>query len=162
VSGGLAMNVEAPSFITPLTITFPMDGEEVTVKACSVAQLGAMLQLLKPVLPELQALPPEMLDRLVGDEGPSQADILVLLELMADHAALPAKLVAEGMGWPTDRVQALLPDRFAYLFAVLVQVNADFFGRALPVLFGAAGKFSALLPAAAPTPTTSGPSSSQS
>ena len=33
-----------------------------------------------------------------------------------------------------EQIEALMPDEFAYLFAVVVQVNADFFGQALPLI----------------------------
>lgn len=140
------MTKETPQFIAALSVTFPMDGHDVTVVAANVGQLGRMLDLLSPVLADLVLLPPDMLDRMVGDQGPTHGDVLEILETVSKHEGLATQLVAVGMGWPHERVAQLLPDRFAYLFAVLVQVNADFFVRARPVLTAAAGKFSALLP----------------
>ena len=153
------MNRETPSFITPLTITFPMDGQDVTVTANSTGQLGSMLEVLKPMLPELQSLPAETIERLFSGDGPNTTDVLLLLDLLADHHELPQRMVAIAMGWPYEKVAGLLPDRFGYLFALVMQVNADFFGRALPALLGAAVKFRALQPE---LPTTPGPGSSTS
>lgn len=149
-----------PSFVTPLTITFPMDGRDVTITAASVAQLATLLTVAAPVLHELAALPPDMLDRLVSEEGPTEADIVELLRTLADLDAfnVAAKFVELGAGMGSDDVRNLLPDRFSYLFAVTLQVNADFFARALPVLREAAQKLGALLPnGAAPTSSSSTP-----
>lgn len=150
-----------PSFVTPLTITFPMDGADVTITAASVAQLATLLTVAAPVLHELSALPPDMLDRLVSEEGPTEADIVELLRTLADLDAfnVAAKFVEMGAAMSADEVRSLLPDRFSYLFAVTLQVNADFFARALPVLREAAQKLGALLPntAAAPTSSSSTP-----
>lgn len=162
-----------PTFITPLRVEFQMDGREVVVEAAPVARLGEMLAVLQPVLPELAALPDGMVERLTGGSlsgtivpdgelapAPTAADVLVLLELLAAHRDVPVRFVAAAMAWPQADVGKLLPDRFAYLFSVIVQVNADFFGRALPGIVGAARNFGVLLPGG--EPTTSGPSSSTS
>ncbi len=137
-----------PSFITPLTIEFPMDGRDVKVTAANVAQLAALLAVAAPVIHELAALPPDLLDRLVSDEGPTEADIVELLRMLSELDAfdVAAKVVELGAGFSEADARNLLPDRFAYLFAVVLQVNADFFARALPVLREAAQKLGALLP----------------
>lgn len=150
-----------PSFVTPLTVTFPMDGRDVTITAANVAQLATLLTVAAPVLHDLAALPPDMLDRLVSAEGPTEADIVELLRTLSELEAfsVAAKFVELGAGLAADDVRNLLPDRFSYLFAVTLQVNADFFARALPVLREAAQKLGALLPntAAAPTSSSSTP-----
>ncbi|MDO9094435.1 MAG: hypothetical protein Q7U99_17580 [Rubrivivax sp.] len=159
------MKHEAPAFITPLSITFPMDGRDMTVSAANVATLAAMMDTVAPVLEELVLLPAEMLARLTGDTGPTKADLVDLLQLLQRKAGAQAaiELVALGVGMPEAEAGHLLPDRFAYLFALVLQVNADFFGRALPVLAVAAAKLQALAPApGATTSTTSGPASSAS
>jgi hypothetical protein len=162
------MNHETPSFIQPLSVTFPLQQEgfdqPVTVTAANVAQLSRMLQLLLPMLQELMALQADTLDRLVSEEGPTHTDVLQLLDMLGEQPGLAAELVAVATGMPLPRVEQLLPDRFAYLFAVTLQVNADFFGRARPALAAAVGKFSALLPQGTPpaAPLTAGPASSAS
>lgn len=163
------MSTETPAFIAPLSITFPIDGpdaapQDVTVTAANVGQLGRMLTLLAPVLHELMLLPPDMMGRLVSDAGPTHGDVLELLELVSKQPDLAVQMVSIGTGLQTSYLAQLLPDRFAYLFAVVVQVNADFFARARPGLLAAAGKFSAVSPVhlASTAPLTSGPASSAS
>ena len=164
------MNQNAPSFVVPLSITFPLDQpgfeDPVTVTAATVEQLARMLNLALPLLQDLMGLGQDMLDRLVSPEGPTQADVVELLELLAMRPALATGLVSVATGYTTTQVGLLLPDRFAYLFAVVLQVNADFFGRALPALAAAGGKLKALLPGQPPQPqntsSTAGPASSAS
>lgn len=157
------MKHEAPAFITPLTITFPVDGRDITITAGSVTVLASMMDAVAPILEELSLLPADVLARLTGDEGPTRADVLDLLQLVQRKAGAQAaiELVALGAGMPAADAGKLLPDRFAYIFAVVLQVNADFFARALPVLDAAAVKLQALAPVAlaAPGSTTSGPAS---
>lgn len=159
---GLA--VERPQFILPLSITFPLGAEPdapvVTVTAANVAQLGQMLELLGPLLVRLGELPPDMVDRLVSEQEPTAADMAQLFELLAESPGVLEKFLAIGARLHLETVHALMPDVAAYLFAVVCQVNADFFARALPVLRAAAGKLSALMPAA--SRSTPGPGSSAS
>jgi hypothetical protein len=151
---------DKPEFVAPLSVTFPMDGEDVTISAANVGQLGRMLEALSPMLGDLMALGTDTLERLVSPAGPTHGDVLELLELLSERREVPVQLVTIATGWPVLKVEALLPDRFAYLFAVALQVNADFFGRALPVLQAAGQKLSAMRPA--PSSSTSGPASSAS
>lgn len=151
---------DKPEFIAPVTITFPVDGEDVTLSVANVGQLGRMLEVLSPMLGDLVDLGPELLDRMVSASGPTHTDVLELLELLSTKREVPLQLMAIGTGWPADKVERLLPDRFAYIFAVIFQLNADFFARALSVLQAAGRKISALRPE--PTSSTSGPASSAS
>ncbi|MDP3611046.1 MAG: hypothetical protein Q8R98_04280, partial [Rubrivivax sp.] len=86
------MKHEAPAFITPLSITFPMDGRDMTVSAANVATLAAMMDTVAPVLEELVLLPAEMLARLTGDTGPTKADLVDLLQLLQRKAGAQAAL----------------------------------------------------------------------
>lgn len=146
------MTTECPQFIAPLEITFALGlagggSADITVTAADVGQLGQMLTLAAPVLHELMTLPPDLVDRLISDAGPTHGDVVVLFTLLADRPEVLVRFVSIASRMPAAQIEALLPDQFAYLFAVVVQVNADFFARALPVLRAAAGKFGAVLPA---------------
>lgn len=136
-----AMN-KTPSFISPFTVTLPLtpgpDEQMVSVSAADVGQLGCILQLLAPVLHELMALPDDLLQRLLSEDGPTKADIVTLLVLLAEKPEIPQQFVAIAARMEPRAVTALMPDAFAYLFAVCVQVNADFFARALPAFRQAA------------------------
>lgn len=121
-------------FAAPLEITFELDGHELTVRPASVAQLARMLRQARPLLDDLMALDPAIYARAQAGEDLAPDDVLQMLELLSDHDDMPLQLVAIATGMKADAVGAMLPDRFAYLFSLVVQVNADFFFKALPVL----------------------------
>lgn len=126
-----------PAFIASLEVTVPIDQVDVTVKACGVEQLAMIVHLAAPVLDELVLLPEDLLGRLeTGTPGPM--DLMEVLRLFDGHREAAIEMVAIAAGQPRAWVAGLLPDRFAYLFALVGMVNADFFWRARPV-FGAAG-----------------------
>lgn len=160
---GRALSAERPQFIKPLRITFPLgaeaDAPDVTVSAADVGQLGQMQELLLPLVHRLLLLPADMVDRLVSEAGPTHGDVVELIRLLGEYPGVLEEFAAIGARLKPEDVRALMPDVAAYLFAVVVQVNADFFARALPVLRAAAGKLSALMPAPNSTP---GPGSSAS
>jgi hypothetical protein len=140
-----------PQFVTPVAVTFPVDGREVTVLA------------------DLANLDPLLLERAMSPEGPQAQDVLEVLQLLAERPDLLPKFVATALGWKPGQahdwgpaqVAEMLPDRVLYIAAVVLQVNADFFGRARPVLRAAGAMCQALLPAQASSSTT-GPVSSAS
>lgn len=127
----------APAFISPLSLTFEVDGHALQIGPMNVEQLAQVMGMAGPVLDALMAMPDAALARLQSG-SPTAGDLAVMLELLSDQASTALRLVQiasqQNEGW----VKELLPDRFAYLFSVCVLVNADFFSRARPV-FAAAG-----------------------
>jgi len=103
----------------------------------------------------------------LGDEGPTHGDVLALLTLLADRPQVAFEFVAIASQLQVAQVEQLMPDVFAYLFAVCVQVNGDFFARALPTfrraeqLIANSGVMAAG-GASGGTPATPGPTSSTS
>lgn len=147
------------AFIAPLELPFayPGDvGELVhTVRPCGMGQIARLLAKAGTLVDELLSLPAPMVGRLQAGDL-QMADIAYLYQLISDRGELGIELVAIAAALPQARVDALLPDRFAYLFALVVQVNADFFGRGAPV-FQAAGALLAkawAAPKAGPNPST--------
>ena len=137
-------------FPAPLQLPFPLPdlvGAGVTVLQigpANIAQIARMLRLAKPLIDEIVLLPPEMLDRAV-DGNPTDDDIVHVLELVCDRAEMAAQLASAATGIDLARVEALLPDRFVYLLALVVQVNADFFGRSAGVWSAAKGLLQAAM-----------------
>lgn len=127
-----------PAFISPLQITVPVDQVDVLITALGIAQIAEVLHVASPVLDGLFTLDDETLARLEAG-APNMADMLDLLHLFDEHQDAALRLVALGTRQSGAWVGELLPDRFAYLFACVVMVNADFFSRARPV-FRAAGE----------------------
>lgn len=130
-----------PAFVKPLSLAFPIDDEAVTVTALGVADIAQALALCAPVLDELLCLSDQALARLEAG-SPNMEDLHDMLDVLNKHGKAGIDLVAIGSDKPREWVEGLLPDRFAYLFSVVVMVNADFFSRARPV-FNAAGELMA-------------------
>lgn len=140
---------DKPTFASRLEITFPLaSGHDVTVRSADVGVLLAVKAKALPVLELVAREAPRVFDatrlQLIRDSGVLTAndiaDLCVLLEradLAIDFVALLAKLEREV-------VLQLQPDEFVYLFAVVVQVNHDFFVRALPVIKAAVQRIAGL------------------
>lgn len=158
-------------FIEPLRIMFTIDARDIEVSPIVVRELPALLRLAEPIMGELMALPEAMLSRLEAGK-PNLDDLNRLMHLVVTQGDRVVDALALCSRQPADWVGGLLPDRAAQLLAVCIQVNLDFFSRAMPGLRAlavqlkpvAAPKRAADPPAAAPampavTPTraTKGP-----
>lgn len=129
----------APAFLAPLEVTFPLAaGDDITVRPASVGQLARLIGVVAPVVDSLMSIDDQALARVTAGEMQAD-DIAQLFELLGKHPERLLDMVAIATGLTPARVDDLLPDQFAFLFAVVVQVNADFFSRATPA-FQAAGK----------------------
>jgi hypothetical protein len=146
-----------PEFIVPLEVPLQLGGAALTVRPATVGQIARLMHLAAPVVRALMTLPPSLLDR-VQDGQIDADDVRDLFELLNDQPDNVLRMVAIATGLPQAQVDALPPDQFAYLFAVVMQVNADFFSRATPV-FAAAGRVlrQVQTPTPTPTPRPSGP-----
>ena len=126
----------------PLPFTLPDltgNGEQtVEIGPANIAQITRMLRLAKPLVDDIAVLSPELIDRAVAG-APTNDDIARVLELVCERAEMAAELASAATGIALPRVQALLPDRFVYLLALVVQVNADFFGRSAAAWSAAKG-----------------------
>jgi hypothetical protein len=113
--------MKAIEFVTPLEVSFAVDGRELTVTPVTVGQLPKLLQWLDPLFDDLMSL---------GDEP--QLDDLFGLVIAHGEPVLKAVALAARVDEPW--VAQLLPDRLAALMAVLLEVNGDFFRRAMPLI----------------------------
>lgn len=127
-----------PAFVVPMTMDLDIDGQPVRVAPATVSQLAQIMADAADLFDIARSLQPERLARLQAGQ-PSPEDLDVLLTLLQDKGDLAVGLVATLLNQGPDWVGALLPDRFAYLFAAAVMVNADFFSQC-PAAFAAAGQ----------------------
>lgn len=133
------MTTAAPAFLAPLEVTFPLGaGDDITVRPATVGQLARLIGVVAPVVDSLMAIDDHALARVKAGEMQAD-DIAALFDLLGKHPERLLDMVAIATGLAPQRVDSLRPDQFAFLFAVVVQVNADFFLRAMPA-FQAAGK----------------------
>lgn len=131
--------MQAPDFVAPLEVTLALGDRTLVVKPASVGQIARLLTVAAPVVQTLMNLPPQLVERLQAADGPGVQDVAELFELLARHPSKLIEMVAIATGIDEAEVAAMPADRFAFLFAVVVQVNADFFFRATPA-FAAAGR----------------------
>lgn len=149
---------QAPQFAAPIEVTFPLRDGDITVRSADMGMLAKAKALMLPALEDLVRNAPGLLDparitaALASGSVAAQdiADLVVLLEEVDVAFALVAVLTKRKV----EQIEALMPDEFAYLFAVVVQVNADFFGQALPLIKAVAR---GLRSAAGPGPAVTGP-----
>lgn len=153
--------IQAPAFIAPLAVEWEMDGTWHVCAPMDVAQIAQVMELAGGLFDAVAVLPLGMKDRLMAG-APDSADINSLMGLLQDQVNTAHQVVDVAMRWDSGTAGALLPDRFAYTFAVVVQVNADFFSQALPVLKAAGALLQRVKDAAASSDKTqpAGPNSS--
>jgi hypothetical protein len=131
--------MQAPDFAAPLEVTLLLGDRTLVVKPASVGQIARLLTVAAPVVNTLMTLPPQLLDALRAEGGPGVPEVAELFELLSRHPSKLIEMVAIATELDLAEVSAMPPDRFTFLFAVVVQVNADFFFRATPA-FAAAGR----------------------
>jgi hypothetical protein len=143
------MTVAKPTFASRVEITFPLgDGNDITVRS---ADVGTLLELKAKLLPSLELLAndaPRVFDEarleLIRTTKMVTANDIADLCVLLERADVVVDVVALLAPMPRERVLRLMPDEFAYLFAVLIQVNFDFFVQSLPVLEAARQRIAAL------------------
>lgn len=169
-------------FVQPLSIGFSIDGCDLVVTPIVVGEVFALLELIEPVFEDLAQLdydalastPPELL-ALPADPAwqarrqLAQADLGRLLVkahqplLAAMALCTRAHTAADGTrvdgaahaAW----LRGLLLDRAAEILLVCVEVNRDFFSRAMPGLLALASRLTAKVPVAAAASAGATPSS---
>lgn len=138
-----------PNFAVPAEVPLDLGTLQLTVRPASVQQIARLLTTAAPMVKQLLLLDDELLGRLRSEEGPTVEDVGDLFNLLSREPDRLIELVAVATGAEVAAIGALPPDRFAYLFAVVVQVNADFFFSATPA-FAAAGSLLKALKARTP------------
>lgn len=145
-------------FVQPLSVTFPLEGEDITITPVTVGEMPALLRTVEPMFGELLRLDEPTLARLAANQF-QPGDVATLVRLCGEHGPRVVDAVALCSRRTSASVSALYIDRFAQLAAVCFQVNRDFFVRAMPGLrrtFEAlASPSQAASPSAGQTPSSS-------
>lgn len=108
-------------FVTPVARTLTVEGVEVVVTPLRVKEVPGVVRHLDGLLAAL-----------VYEAG--SMDVPRMIAMMGDHGDAIIAATAICIRQPLAWVEQLLPDRLAVLAMLAVEVNADFFTRALPGL----------------------------
>lgn len=118
-------------FIEPLEVHLAIDDTLVTLRPLTVRQIPQLLEVGAPLLRQLAMFDAGALERF-RDGAPNEGDLATLMSVLAVDAEDIFTVFAICSGQSPAWVGGLLPDRFAHLAAVCLEVNRDFFSRALP------------------------------
>lgn len=158
-------------FVAPLAITLAIDGCDVTVTPLVLRDLPRFTELMVPIMastPELQAgMAQRFVDGKISDDdvskiitalavsGEQLIDLVVLCTKSHSEPAIEPSLneLRTGVDHATW-VGGLLLDRALTLAAVSLQVNIDFFSRAMPQIRALASRLRPE-PSSSDTPTPS-------
>ncbi|MEQ1685454.1 MAG: hypothetical protein ABL916_17560 [Burkholderiaceae bacterium] len=158
-------------FVAPLAITLAIDGCDVTVTPLVLRDLPRFTELMVPIMastPELQAgMAQRFVDGKISDDdvskiitalavsGEQLIDLVVLCTKAHSEPAIEPSLneLRTGVDHATW-VGGLLLDRALTLAAVSLQVNIDFFSRAMPQIRALASRLRPA-PSSSDTPTPS-------
>jgi len=145
--------------VAPLMIVTPVDGVEVTIKPITVGQYPALFEHVAPLLQTATQGPAGLFERLAARQA-SAEDMQWVVGLVVTHSDELMAAIALAIGQPREWVSALLPDRFLDLVILVLEVNADFFIRAQPVMRLLWARAKAALPQAPAAAPASGPTPS--
>lgn len=118
-------------FVTPASKVLTVDGTSVTFTPLTMGEIPPVVRLVEPFLAELIY-------------GADLMDAPRLVATLGQHGEAVIQAVALAARQPLDWTQKRLPDRVCAMALCAIEVNADFFSRALPML-------EKLLPALAPS-----------
>lgn len=126
MSGGAAMTAaaqaEGRAFVNPPSVPLALGGVDLVITPLRVGEVAAFAGAVAPIV--------EWIPRLVSDDvAPA-----VVLELLSLHSEAALSAVAIAARQPKSWVAELMLDELAELATVCLEVNADFFRRALPAL----------------------------
>ena len=118
-------------FIAPLRVDVAVDDRLVTIGPLVVSQLPQLLEVCAPLFRQLALFDDGAIARF-RDGKPTESDLATLLSVLSADAEDIFKVFSICSGMPVEWVAGLLPDRFARIAAICIEVNRDFFSRALP------------------------------
>jgi hypothetical protein len=134
-------------FIVPRRELVVIDGRELTIEPLRVGELPRLIAIVEPLMDGVLALPDE-------------TDVALLLDLVTRQGDRVLDALAIAARVEREWVAALHADRLVALLGLVVEVNADFFRRAMPGMASVGARLrSAVTPAA---PTSPGPTPSSS
>lgn len=114
-----------------------VDGVKVVVQSADMDTIFAILGHVEPIQAELAAAPQAVIQAMcegVTSEPQKVAVTAWVVSLIARHRAAVKAIVAEAANVSEAWLGGVLPDRFITLTLTVLQVNADFFSQAAPVL----------------------------
>lgn len=134
--------------IEPPEARVTIAGVDLAVTPLTIGQLPAITRLMRPVLADMQ----QTLERLLS------GDLNAGLALIDSHGEAILQAVAVATRRDLDWVEALPVDQALRLIGAVVEVNSDFFQRAvLPVLASLGRSTEAAMGAETAGPTSSTP-----
>jgi hypothetical protein len=151
----------ALAFAAPPHVMFEIDGVELDIHPLTVGETLKLLPMAERCIDGLVLLDETMFDRL-ADGQPTPADLMALTGLLAKHGEDLLLALAIAARQPTPWVHGLLFDRLVELLVCVVQVNKDFFGRAMPGITARLETLAKAKQAAEPLPSAGQPPSSSS
>lgn len=120
-------------FIRPLQVGLSIDGVDLTITPIVMRELPNLLALAMPVFASLNASEPRFIERMQSGEL-TAVEVSSLLTSVVVNGEEFVGLLALCARQPKEWIGGLLLDRAAELALVCLQVNADFFRRAMPGL----------------------------
>lgn len=118
-------------FVAPVSKVLTVDGTSVTFTPLTMGEIPPVVRLVEPFLAELIY-------------GADLMDAPKMVAMMGQHGEAVIQAVALAARQPLDWTEKRLPDRVCAMAMCAIEVNADFFSKALPML-------EKLLPALAPS-----------
>lgn len=138
-------------FVAPGSITTTLrSGAEVVFTPLTVREIPAFARAVKPIT----AMAGPLLNAAFAETGGEQLLAVALVQAAAEHGETFIDAVAIASRMKTAEVGALLLDELVVLAAYAIQVNADFFTRALPAMRLAGDKLQGEMAARASTGST--------
>ena len=111
----------ALQFVAPLRLVLDIDGTPFEITPVVTAEVPPLIRLCEPFFGVLAAMQ--------GEPDPA-----TITSLVGKYGEAVIKTVALCAHQPEEWVGKLLPDRFVALAVACIQVNADFFAQAAPIL----------------------------
>lgn len=118
-------------FIAPLRIECEIEGVAIVFTPLTVGETLRLLPVAERCMGALVSLPDELLDRLETNTL-TPPDMAVLGSMLAEHGPQLVQALAIASRQPVAWINALLFDRLVELLVLVIQVNKDFFVRAMP------------------------------
>jgi hypothetical protein len=134
--------LQPPTFVAPIAVPVPLRAGELVVLSAPMGPLLAAKAFLVPVLQKLLTEAPDLFDEerieRIKTTRTLEAEDITEACLLLERCDVLVDLVAALAPMPREKVLQLMPDEAAFLFAVIVQVNWDFFVQAAAGLTAAA------------------------
>ena len=137
-----ATDRRAFEFVKPLSVTLTIRDQDITISPLKVGEVGEFAEAVTPLIDHLPAI---VADQVSGE---------VVLGVITQHTQDALHAVAIASRQPIAWVRELMLDELLELATVCLEVNADFFRRALPGMQSSGARLMATF-SAGQTPSSS-------